>query len=97
MKQLALDIAAPAAPSLDNFIAGRNAEAIVALYALANGANTESFIYLWGASGCGRTHLLRAVGQRHAAMTCRCSGFMRAGTSTHKHAASSGLQMMCTG
>jgi len=61
MKQLALDIAAPAAPSLDKFIAGRNAEAIVALYALANGANTESFIYLWGASGCGRTHLLRAV------------------------------------
>jgi len=61
MKQLALDIALPAAPTLDNFVPGRNAELVVALYALANGAGNERFIYLWGAGGSGRSHLLRAV------------------------------------
>ncbi len=61
MKQLVLDIALPAAPTLDNFVPGRNAELVVALYALANGAGNERFIYLWGAEGSGRSHLLRAV------------------------------------
>lgn len=61
MKQLVLDIALPAAPALDNFVPGRNAELVVALYALANGASHERFIYLWGADGSGRSHLLRAV------------------------------------
>ena len=61
MKQLVLDIALPAAPTLDNFVPGRNAELVAALYALANGAGKERFIYLWGADGSGRSHLLRAV------------------------------------
>jgi DnaA-homolog protein len=61
MKQLALDIARAPAPTLDNFVPGRNAELVVALYAAANGANSERFIYLWGEPGSGRTHLLRAV------------------------------------
>ena len=61
MKQLALDIAAPPAPMLDNFVPGRNAELVVALYAAANGAGDERFIYLWGAPGSGRSHLLRAA------------------------------------
>lgn len=61
MKQLVLDIALPSAPTLDNFVPGRNAELVVALYALANGASNERFIYLWGADGSGRSHLLRAV------------------------------------
>lgn len=61
MKQLALDIAQAPAPTLDNFVPGRNAELVVALYALAIGASSEPFIYLWGESGSGRTHLLRAV------------------------------------
>ena len=61
MKQLVLDIALPPAPTLDNFVPGRNAELVVALYALANGASNERFIYLWGADGSGRSHLLRAV------------------------------------
>src|SRR5512147_920050 len=61
MKQLALDIARPPAPTLDNFVPGRNAELVVALYAAANGANSERFIYLWGGPGSGSTHLLRAV------------------------------------
>ena len=60
MKQIALDIAQPPAPMLDNFVPGRNAELVVALYSAANGSG-ERFIYLWGAPGSGRTHLLRAV------------------------------------
>jgi DnaA family protein len=61
MKQLLLDITPPPAPTLDNFVPGRNAELVVALYALANGSSNERFIYLWGAAGSGRSHLLRAV------------------------------------
>lgn len=61
MKQLALDIAQPPAPALDNFVPGRNAELLVALYAIANGASSERFIYMWGKAGSGRTHLLHAV------------------------------------
>jgi DnaA family protein len=61
MKQLALDIAQPPAPTLDNFVPGRNAELVVMLYSTANGSNSERFIYVWGAAGSGRSHLLRAV------------------------------------
>jgi DnaA family protein len=61
MKQLALELASPPAPTLDNFVVGRNAEVVAALRALAHGDSRERFIYLWGGSGSGRTHLLRAV------------------------------------
>jgi DnaA family protein len=61
MKQLLLDIARAPAPTLDNFVPGRNGELVVALYALANDASHERFVYLWGSAGCGRSHLLRAV------------------------------------
>ncbi len=63
MKQLLLDIALPPAPTLDNFVPGRNSELVIELYALANGASHERFIYLWGDHGSGRSHLLRAVVQ----------------------------------
>ncbi len=65
MKQLILDIARAPAPTLDNFVPGRNAEVVVALYAIANGASDERFVYLWGADGSGRSHLLQAA--MHAA------------------------------
>ncbi len=61
MKQLALDIAAAPAPTLENFVPGRNGELVVALYAAANGASHERFVYLWGTEGSGRSHLLRAA------------------------------------
>ena len=60
MKQLALDITTPPAPSFDNFVVGRNAEALLHLRAAVAGAG-ERFIYLWGEAGCGRTHLLKAA------------------------------------
>lgn len=60
MKQLLLDIQPSAAPSLDNFIVGRNAEALHSLkQALAGQAETR-FIYLWGDAGSGKSHLLSA-------------------------------------
>ncbi|HUO44312.1 MAG TPA: DnaA regulatory inactivator Hda [Burkholderiales bacterium] len=60
MKQLALDIAAPPAPTLDNFVSGRNLELLVALDAFVRGEGAR-FIYLWGDIGSGRSHLLHAV------------------------------------
>lgn len=61
MKQLALKLAPPPAPCLDNFFPGRNAEVIHALQSLAAGVSAERFVYLWGARGCGRSHLLHAM------------------------------------
>ncbi len=61
MKQLALELASPPEPTLDNFVVGENAEVLAAVRALARGGAGERFVYLWGGSGSGRTHLLRAV------------------------------------
>ena len=61
LKQLAFDLAQPALPTLDNFVIGRNAELVQRLKELVHGAGSERVFYLWGARGCGRTHLLRAT------------------------------------
>ena len=61
MKQMILDIAPAPAPTLDSFVSGRNGELLVSLYALANGSNRDPFVYLWGETGCGRSHLLTSV------------------------------------
>ncbi|MET1083198.1 MAG: DnaA regulatory inactivator Hda [Burkholderiales bacterium] len=61
MKQLILDLSLRAEPNLDNFVAGRNAEALQALRELVTGGLREPVVYLFGAPGSGRTHLLRAV------------------------------------
>lgn len=58
--QLALDLVQPLTPRLDNFVPGRNAEALAALRALAAGQGAQ-FVYLWGEPGCGRSHLLAAL------------------------------------
>ena len=59
-RQLTLDLVHPLQPSFDNFVVGRNAEALAALRAVAAGAG-EPFVYLWGEPGSGRTHLLAAL------------------------------------
>jgi DnaA family protein len=61
MKQLALDFAIAARPTLDNFVVGRNGELAAQLRRIAAGPGEERFVYLWGAAGCGRTHLLKAA------------------------------------
>ena len=61
MEQLILDIAPAPAPTLDSFVVGRNGELLLALHALAAGNSRDQFVYLWGESGCGRSHLLSSV------------------------------------
>jgi len=83
MQQLVLELAPPAAPTLENFFTGPNQAAVAALRdALANGEG-ERVVYLFGEPGSGKTHLLRAavreaetlghtalyVGAPHAALT----------------------------
>ncbi len=59
MKQLLLDIKPAAPPTLQNFVVGRNAEAIASLEIAIKGQSPQ-FIYLWGESGSGKSHLLQA-------------------------------------
>ncbi len=63
-RQLLLDVLPAPAPSLNNFIAGPNGEALAAARALAAGRA----IYLWGPAGCGRSHLLRGLASRAGAV-----------------------------
>jgi DnaA family protein len=59
MQQLVLELAPPAAPTLENFFPGRNQAAVSALRdALVGG---ERVVYLFGEPGSGKTHLLRAA------------------------------------
>ncbi|HUF79922.1 MAG TPA: DnaA regulatory inactivator Hda [Burkholderiales bacterium] len=61
MKQLALDFATPALPTLDNFVVGRNGELVQNLRRLSASLPGERFLYLWGRPGSGRSHLLRGT------------------------------------
>jgi DnaA family protein len=58
-EQLVLELAPPPAPTLDNFVPGRNAEALLAVRDFL--AGREACVYLWGTPGSGRSHLLRAA------------------------------------
>jgi len=59
-RQLALPIQSPPAPSLETFVPGSNGELLARLRELAAGRCPEAVIYLWGAPGSGRSHLLKA-------------------------------------
>lgn len=61
MRQLPLDLVPPAPPTLENFVTGRNAECVAALRRLRDGAREPRFVYLWGESGAGKTHLLQSL------------------------------------
>jgi DnaA family protein len=65
MKQIALDIGLARGPTLDSFCAGPNEAAHKHLQLWA-GSPTRSPVptYLWGASGSGKTHLLKAVSEK---------------------------------
>ena len=62
MKQLVLDLIPAPAPTLANFVAGRNIEALAALHGLLEsaGAAPAGILYLWGVPGSGKTHLIKA-------------------------------------
>lgn len=60
MRQLILDLLPESPPSLDNFVAGGNAETVAALTAWLAGERRDTSFCLWGEAGCGRSHLLQA-------------------------------------
>lgn len=72
-RQLTLDLIRPLTPSLDNFVVGRNAEALAALRAVAANQG-EAFVYLWGGSGSGRSHLLTALAAARTAARATSGG-----------------------
>lgn len=61
MWQMILDVRPDAAPSFDNFLVGANAEAVAALRAWTAADAVDCILYLWGETGSGKTHLLRAA------------------------------------
>ncbi len=67
MSQLLLELAAPPAPTFDNFVVGANAAVLAALRAFGNGIE-DRCLYLWGVPGSGRSHLLRAWLHAHDAV-----------------------------
>jgi len=62
MKQIVLDIGLAPGPSLANFLAGQN-QAVVAHLSLwvSNQVRSPVPTYIWGETGCGKSHLLQAV------------------------------------
>ena len=64
MRQLILDLLPESPPTLDNFVAGGNAETVAALTEWLAGGLSETSFCLYGESGCGRSHLLLASGFR---------------------------------
>jgi DnaA-homolog protein len=63
MRQLLLDFTQAPAPTFANYVHGANAELAHALEAAARGECAERLIYLWGESGAGKSHLLKAFVQ----------------------------------
>jgi len=79
--QLPLDLAAAPAARLANFVPGPNQEALAAARRCAQGALRA--LYLWGAQGTGRSHLLTAI----AAEQAERSGWAApSGQAGHAHA-----------
>jgi DnaA family protein len=61
LKQLILDIQPAPAPSLANFVQGRNGELVSALRTLPVEDTGKRSLYVWGEAGCGKSHLLQAA------------------------------------
>jgi DnaA-homolog protein len=63
--QLLLDLKPEQSPTLENFVAGENAELIGRLHALADCRSYDA-IYIWGPDGSGKSHLLAATAAKAA-------------------------------
>jgi DnaA family protein len=66
--QLALSLTLPDEPSLENFITGRNAEAVAQIHEVAHGVFGHTALYLWGEAGAGKTHVLQGLSRLPNAM-----------------------------
>lgn len=62
MTQLLLDLTPRQPPTFDNFVVGSNRELLARLALLAEPGDFDK-IYLWGAVGSGKSHLLAAAAQ----------------------------------
>ena len=60
IRQLPLGLRFPPDISFETFVNGTNAEALAAIQACARGAG-EGLIFVWGAAGVGKSHLLQAA------------------------------------
>jgi DnaA family protein len=71
MRQLLLDLSAQQPPTFDTFVTGQNAELLQRLHdivaAHAQPTLNDRFIYLWGESGAGKSHLLHSLAHAHGA------------------------------
>jgi DnaA family protein len=65
-RQLPLGLSLPDSATFANFLPGPNVQAVAAVEQCATGTG-ERFVYLWGGSGTGKTHLLQAACQRAGA------------------------------
>ena len=72
MRQIPLAIGIEPAHTFDSFLTGPNA---LAVEHLTNLSPHAAPVYLWGASGTGKTHLLRALAQRFDAEGLRTGWF----------------------
>ena len=82
MKQIPLPIGVEPARTFDNFLPGANGQAIEHLRSL--GAQSAP-LYLWGASGSGKTHLLRATAQHFDDRGLRTGWFTPADAPPWRH------------
>ncbi len=61
MQQLLLDVFTPPHPNLNNFLIGANAQIMHLLNEFKMANSNCRHLYLWGPTGCGKTHLLRST------------------------------------
>lgn len=65
MKQLLLNLKADTPQTFEHFVVGHNNEVVTRLLDIATGTAQDvvqdHFIYIWAATGAGKTHLLQAV------------------------------------
>ena len=75
MKQIPLAIGVATRRSFDNFLPGANDPAIAHLQGLSAPGTHWAPVYLWGASGSGKTHLLQALVNRFEQQGARAGWF----------------------
>lgn len=63
IQQLTLNIIQPLAFAFDSFVEGDNQQLFARLKMLADGGLAGN-IFIWGEQGCGKSHLLQALGQQ---------------------------------